>query len=144
MGRRFGPWLVLVAVVGAMVAPALWRPPTDGYPLSTYPMFAGDRGPESVVATAVGLDAAGDRHRLSPELISGSDEPMLAIATVSRSVRDGRADALCAEIARRVAASGRDLEAVDVVVERHDSVAFFAGDGTPTTVTSHATCPVER
>lgn len=142
MGRKLGPWLALVAVVAAMVAPALWRPPTDGYPLSTYPMFATDRGRGSSVATAVAVDADGGRHRLSPEVIAGSDEPMLAIATVWRAVRAGRAVELCAEIVDRLGAVDAAWVEVEVATEGHDSVAWFSGDREPLTLDVHARCAV--
>lgn len=150
--------LVLVAVVVAL--PALRRPPTDGFPLSTYPMFASDRGPTSVVATAVGRTAAdgsaadgsaaggGDRVRLSPEELAGTDEPMMAIAAARRAVEDGRADTWCAEVARRVADRGRargtsaEVVAIEVAVETHDAVAHFTDDAPPLAIDVRATCPV--
>jgi hypothetical protein len=141
VAQRLGPWVALVVVVAAMVAPALWRPPTDGYPLSTYPMFASDRGRGSAVATAVALDADGGRHRLSPEAIAGSDEPMLAIATVWRAVRADRAPQLCAEIGDRLGDEAAWVE-VEVATERHDSVAWFSGEREPLAVDVHARCPV--
>ena len=74
----------------------------DSFPLSTYPMFAGDRDRVAPVAAVVAVE--GDEvSRLSSELIGGTDEPMLAAETVVHTIRDGHASALCAEVADRAA-----------------------------------------
>lgn len=131
-------------VLAMVVAwPALRRPPTDGFPLSTYPMFATDRGREARVATAVGLTAHGERVRLSPELLAGTDEPMIAVGAARDAVSDaGSPETWCAEVARRVAAGRPGVERIDVVVEEHDAVAHFADDADPLAVDVRATCDV--
>lgn len=138
---------VLAIVVAVMLAPPLWPPADDSFPLSTYPMFSTDRGERSSVATVVGLDAAGDEHRLSPGLVGGSDEPMLAVATAARAARQGRAagERLCEQVAARVAASGRDgLDRVALQVETYDPVAHFTGGRGRLATRVLATCDVER
>lgn len=135
--------LVLVALVVAW--PALRRPPTDGFPLSTYPMFASDRGAESVVATAVGRTADDERVRLTPEVLAGTDEPMLAISTARRAVAADDAHTWCAEVAARARGSshgGAPLVAIEVVVETHDAVAHFVDDAPPLDVEVRATCSI--
>src|SRR5690606_41860109 len=114
--------------------PALRHPPRDGFPLSTYPMFASDRGTLSVVATAVGVTDGEARVRLSPHALAGTDEPMLAVSTARRAVEGGRAEPWCDEVADRLARCaphvGRaPLVAVEAVAEAHDAVAFFSRDG---------------
>ncbi len=113
----------------------------DSYPLSSYPMFSSDRGSEARFATAVGESADGRILRLDPETISGSDEVILAAATVSRAVRRDRAGELCSEIADRV----DDAEVRQVVVrtERHDLIASLVDDAEPLAVEEHARCQVE-
>jgi hypothetical protein len=129
-----------MGTVLAVAAPAVLG--RDGFPLSNYPMFAEDRGRESDVATAVGVTAAGARVRLSPELIGGSDEPILASATAERAVTStAGAETLCASIARR-AEGDADLRAIEVVTERYDAVDYFAGDDEPESVIVHASCRV--
>jgi hypothetical protein len=130
---------VLVAVALVMAWPALRRPPVDGYPLSTYPMFATDRGDTSTIATAVGVTSGGEVVRLSPEMLSGSDEPMQAISTAANAVRDGRADAWCAQVAARV---GDDVESVEVRRETHDVIAHFTDDADPIDVVVVTSCEV--
>jgi hypothetical protein len=139
--RRVLAYTVAIAGVVLVATPAVLG--RDSFPLSDYPMFADDRGRESVIATAVGVTADGDRERLSPELIGGTDEPVLAAAAAARAtVSSSGAAALCDDIAAR--AGGRDdLRAIEVVTERYDTVAYFESDEPPESTTVHARCPVE-
>lgn len=140
-------YVVLAAVLVALLGPPLWPPAEDSYPLSTYPMFSRDRGRTSVVATVVGRDGDGGEHRLSPGLIGGADEPMLAVATAARAVDEGPPGArrLCQQVAERVAASDRGhVVEVVVQVERHDPVAHFVDDAPAAQVDVLTSCPVVR
>jgi hypothetical protein len=139
--RRAAATVVSVLAVAAVLSPALHE--RDSYPLSTYPMFSYDRGRLAVIDTAVGWDTSGRRRRLNPTLIAGGIEVIRAAVTVSRSIRNGDTDVLCAEIAER--AAGRlDLVRVEVVSETHDVVSYFADSTEPLAVTVHASCPVSR
>jgi hypothetical protein len=131
---------VLIAVALVTAWPALRRPPTDGFPLSTYPMFAADRGDTSTIATAVGLTPDGEVVRLSPEILSGSDEPMQAVSTATDAVRDGRAEAWCDQVAERV--SDDAVVTVEVRRETHDVIEYFTDDAAPLGVEVVATCQV--
>ena len=129
--------------VGVLVlAPAFGDPSSDSYPLSSYPMFSTDRPVRADLATVVGVTAAGEVVRLSPELIAGADEPILAAATVSGSIRIGQSDRLCAEVADRVRAAGLDVAEAVVRTEHVDVVAHVADSADPLAVTLHARCPV--
>lgn len=123
-----------------VVAPALRPTPRDGFPLSTYPMFAADRGREAAVVTAVGVDRDDAVERLDPETIADSDEVMLAAATVRRAVAAGTDARLCVEIAERL--SGGGVRAVEIRTETYDAVAYFDGDTEPLTATVHERCEV--
>lgn len=129
-------------VVGPLVAalvvfsPLLREPTSDTYPLSTYPMFAFDRGADHRIATAVEIDADGVAVRLSPELIAGTDEVILASVTVQRAISGGDADELCAEIAERLG----DGRTVEVRVESIDAVTFITDDTPPTEIDVKARC----
>ena len=111
------------AVLGAVVWPAvsllLGGPDADSFPLSTYPMFTRDRPQIVEVATVVGVGGGG-AERLSPELIAGTDQVMLAVTAVQRSVAGaaGGPEALCREVAGRI--EDPAVWHVEVVVERHD------------------------
>lgn len=122
-GERWWIRLVTLVVVGLVAWPALWplvgRPAADSFPLSTYPMFAHDRGEMVEVATVVGI-AHGEIRRLSPELIAGTDQVMLAATAVQRAVAGtaGGPRALCIEVAGRV--DDPAVRRIEVVVERYE------------------------
>ena len=141
-GRTFA---MLTAVVVLVVAsPALRSSPRDGFPLSSYPMFATDVGRTAVVDTAKGLRADGSTVTLSPQLVTGTGEVILAASTVANAVAGGaeRTAGLCREIAGRVASSRPDVEQVRIATETLDAVGWYDGDRTPRAVEVRATCPV--
>jgi hypothetical protein len=133
---------VLVVLAAAVAWPAVDPSPSDGFPVSSYPMFASDRGRIVDVATAVGLDDRGAALRLDPHAIGGGDEVMLAASAVRRAVAAGGAEAarFCAEVAGRV--DDPHVVAVELRTERHDAVADPTADRPPVAVTVHARCEV--
>lgn len=131
---------MLVAVALVMVWPALRRPPVDGFPLSTYPMFASDRGATSTISTAVGITEDGAVVRLSPEVLAGSDQPMQAISTASAAIRDGWSDRWCEQVAARV--GDADVVTIEVRRETHDIVEFFTDDATALDLEVIVSCAV--
>lgn len=134
---RLSPRIVASLVAAVVVlSPMLREPRDDTYPLSTYPMFAFDRGAEHDIATAVEIDGDGAAIRLSPKLIAGTDEVILASVTVQRSVGRGEADVLCAEIAERLG-PGRTVE---VRVETVDVVALITDGVEPIHIDVRARC----
>jgi hypothetical protein len=114
---------------------------SDGFPLSTYPMFAHDPGQVAVMATAVVITPSGDVERLSPDTIAGTDQVIQAAMTVRRAIDRGRAAsaALCREIAARVEGSGT----VAVVIEEHDAIAWSAGEREPRQRRTVSDCEAE-
>lgn len=141
---RWAPWLAAVVLVAAMAIPALSDPPRDGFPLSTYPMFATDRGEQVAVATGVGILGTGEMQRLSPTLLAGANEPILAVRTATNAVNEGRSDSWCVEIAERLAASSTHIDVVSVEVrtEVHDVMASVLDGAEPRSIDVHARCPV--
>ena len=136
MSRRVAVYAGLVAMLVAMLGPPLLWPSHDSYPLSTYPMFAADRGRTSAVTAVVGIGADGEVHRLSAREVTGTDEVMLAIEQVARAVRDGFAQRLGAADLDRP-----DVDTVEVRTEWVDSVRWLDGDREPSTLTVQARCP---
>ena len=123
--RHLVPYAVALVAVVAVLAPMFRSPAPDSFPLSTYPMFAHDRGDHTWLDTVIGRDANGEPIRLSPGLISGSDEPVLASATVTRAIAADAASTLCTHVAERVREGGADdVVTVQVVSERHDLDRF--------------------
>ena len=135
--------LLVGGVALVVVSPALRSSPRDGVPLSNYPMFATDVGRRAVVDTAFGLRDDGSTVTLSPELVTGTGEIILAASTVTNAVAGGpeRTAGLCAEIASRLPADG-DITAVRIATETYDAVDWFEGGKTPTAIDVRATCPV--
>jgi hypothetical protein len=132
--------VVGVALPGARMMASGDAP--DGLPLSTYPMFARDRGRLVEQPTIVAVLPEGDVERLSPETIAGSDQVMQAVKAVRRALDAGPAAArlLCDEVAGRVDAPA----IVAVVVERRDGVAWSAGDRGPIDRRTVVACEARR
>src|SRR3954453_15901413 len=116
--------IITVVVVLVVVSPALRPPPRDGYPLSDSPMFAADVGRTAVVDTARGVRADGSTVTLSPRLVTGTDEVILAVSTVINAVAGGpdRTTRLCNEIAGRLGGSRPDVVQVRIATETVDAV----------------------
>jgi hypothetical protein len=114
----------------------------DGLPLSTYPMFARDRGRVVEQPTVVAMSPGGEVARLSPETIAGTDQVMQAARAVQHAVGAGPAAtrALCEEVAGRVDAP----VTVAVVVERYDPIAWSEGDREPVERRTVVACEASR
>jgi hypothetical protein len=136
--------VVTAAVALVVLSPALRPSSRDGVPLSDYPMFAAEVGRTAAVDTATGQRADGSTVTLSPELISGTSEVILAVSTVANAVAAGtdRTDRLCAEIAARVAGQHADIAQIRIATETYDAVDWFSGTTAPSAVEVRATCPV--
>ena len=122
-----------VAVVTAVALPGVrWLieadEPSDGFPISTYPMFTRDPGRIVELPTVVAVASDGAVERLSPQTIAGTDQVIQASVAVVTAVAAGSDAArdLCNEVADRV--DGPTTLAV--VVERHDAMAWAADSST--------------
>jgi hypothetical protein len=133
-----------VALLAALAAVVLWpavRPSGgDGFPLSTYPMFAHDTGSVVAIATAVGIDAEGGEHRLDPHAIGGGDEPVLAAEAARVAVGEGSAAAYCGEVADRV--DDPSIVTIEVRTEVRDAVADVDASEPADEIRVHARCEV--
>lgn len=127
----------MAAVLVALVLPFVRD--HDSFPLSTYPMYAGARSGVETLPAVFGTDEQGQVERLSTGTIARSDDPLITTSLLRRAIRDGRATALCGEIARRAPAG---TVSVEIVEERLDLVASAAGDDEVLNRTVHARCPV--
>jgi hypothetical protein len=131
-------WLVTGVVACAVLAPAVWPHASDGFPISTYPMFTSERG--RVIGLDTAVLVAGDRRvRLSPEVIGGTDEVVLASVLVSDAIAEGPValQRLCGEIAERLDRPGT----VEIVTETHDTIALLRHGGRPLSTVVHRRCP---
>lgn len=130
----------------AVLSPVFGTPPSDSYPLSTYPMFSQKRR-APVLHFAEGVTKDGRRLRLPPELVANS-EVMQAVAAVKRAVLGGEetSERLCAAAAARVAASAAHSQVVrvELVGARFDPVGYFTRGDEPEDRRVHHACPVRR
>lgn len=140
--QRRGRIAVTCAVTAVLAAPVVVD--RDGFPLSTYPMYASARPPVVTLATAQAVTAAGDVVTLTPGIIGESDDPLIVAGELREAISAGRAEQRCAAIADRVGRSSAasDAVAVEVVTERHDVIARATGDDSLVRRTVHARCEV--
>ncbi len=135
---------VSLVLLGATAAPVLRAPHDDGFPLSTYPMFATPRPTQLTLDYARGVTATGAPCTLAPALI-GTGEVLQAVAVISRARAARQLPALCVDIAARVAADHAfaDVVAVQIVTGTHDAVAFLV-HGVRGREIERARCEVRR
>jgi hypothetical protein len=116
-----------LGLAAAAASPLFRAPSNDGFPLSTYPMFATQRVKPSLV-TAEGTTVAGAAVALPPNVVS-SGAVMQAMATLSQAESQGDAALrkLCANIAERAARAPAlpPLRRVQIVSARFDPIAYF-------------------
>lgn len=145
LGKAYA-YLVSVVVLGTVGWPALGDFRADGYPFSTYPMFARPRERVADVTSAVAIGKSGSSEPVPPSYIANA-EAMQAVATLRSTVAQGPAAsrALCEAIAARLLNAGaplRDAVRVEIVTGRVDTIDFLAGRATPRTRRLHARCDV--
>lgn len=129
------PWLVGLILLGLTLSP-MARPTTyDSFPFSSFPMFA--HGRKDAVTSVHRLVAVlPDESTLAlPPRLLGSDEVLQVDATLRHAIRAGKraCSKLCRDVARRVADDPAFAGAtfVEFRTERHDALAYFAGDTDP-------------
>lgn len=120
--------LISLALVGATLSALHRAPLDDGFPISTYPMFASRRGVVVELEYALGVTAHGKTRSL-PASFSGSSEVLQAAVIYEDAVHAGgkRLAPLCQAVAREVAADPdlADVVAVRIVHASHDSLALL-------------------
>lgn len=132
---RAWPWTIGLVLLGLTLSPLARPLGYDSFPFSSFPMFAhGRKDAVTTVHRAVAVRADDTIVALPPRAL-GSDEVLQADATLRHAIRRGNKASLrlCRAVARRVAADPdlADIVRVELVSERHDALAYFAGDLTP-------------
>ena len=116
-----------IVLLAAVAWPLARDPRDDGFPLSTYPMFAVERPTTLTMDYALGETKTGERRTLSPRLV-GTGEVLQAYALFDRAVQGPREDLqrLCTQIAERVAHDDdeRDIAVIRIVTGHHDAVDY--------------------
>lgn len=145
--ERIWAYLVSAVLIGLVGWPGFRAPSEDGFPLSTYPMFASRRGRVHEVVSARAIAADGTWARVPPVYVANA-ETMQAIRTLSQAVRRGEAESLqlCAAIAGRLRDSGdadfAHAVRVELVTERVDAIDYLAGRAQAESTRVHARCAV--
>jgi hypothetical protein len=119
---------ISIGLIAATLSPVVRAPEDDGFPLSTYPMFAFARPTQLTIDYAIGVTALGARRPLSLAML-GTSEVLQARAMIELAVHDGR-DAtkrLCDAIAARVAAdaTAEDVAEIRIVTGTHDAIEYL-------------------
>ncbi len=141
--------ILSIAFVAIVLEPVIRAPHEDGFPLSTFPMFARPRPSRVAVSYARGVTADGTARELRPRHL-GTREVMQAFTMLQRAVDAGPAarQALCAAIAARVAADPeyRDVTVIRILGGSHEAVEFVGRGmrGEATGEVTHARCDVTR
>jgi hypothetical protein len=140
-------WAAAVSL--ALIAATLWPlardPRDDGFPLSTYPMFASRRPTQQTFRYALGETARGERRTLQP-IVVGTREALQALRVFDLAVgRQSEMQQLCKQIAARVAGDDdfADIVAIRIVTGTHDAVEYLAHDHIGTEI-EHTRCAVTR
>ena len=116
-----------IALIGATLSALLRAPLDDGFPLSTYPMFASVRPSTLAMSYALAIGPGDTRRAIAPELV-GSAEPLQAMAILDAASADAASTrALCEVIAGRVgrAPALAGAREVRIVTGTHDAVAYL-------------------
>lgn len=126
---RVAAAVVSLVLIGATLEPLIRDPYDDGFPLSTYPMFAMKRPTVQTFHYALGVTRDGRRRTLSPALV-GTGEVLQAMKVFDHAVERGRheLDSLCNAIATRVAGAEdfADVVTIRIVRGTHDAVEYLA------------------
>ena len=121
--------VVSLALVGATLWPLVREPYDDGFPLSTYPMFASKRPTKQTYTYALGETRDGQRRTLAP-IVVGTGEVLQALRVIERAAARGELAGLCTTIAKNVVEYDEfaDVVAIRIVTGTHDAVDYLARD----------------
>lgn len=126
---RVAALVVSIAMIAVTLEPLVRKPYDDGFPLSTYPMFATKRQTVQTFHYALGVTGDGKRRTLSPALV-GSGEVLQALQVIEHAVGGGKGTqrSLCEKIATRVASDEdfNDVVVIRLVTGTHDAVSYLA------------------
>lgn len=147
--HRLYAYAVSALTLAILAWPATQNLDADGFPLSTYPMFAYRKARIAEITSALAISETGQSAPVPPRYIANS-ETMLAIRTLRAAVARGPVEslALCRAIAGRIRAASaqelRDARSVEIVSGRVDTIDYLAGRAMPSSRRLHARCDVER
>lgn len=143
-------YVLTVAIAVACAFPILRDPPRDSFPLSNYPMFSyGRPSPAMEISHVLGVHRGGQRKAL-PSSVVMSIEVLQTMVAIQQAIDRGpeATRRFCEEVAGRVVESGdeelAEVTELEVATSHFDSVAYAAGQHTPTARHVHVRCDVRR
>jgi hypothetical protein len=145
---RVLPAVVSIAMIAAVLEPLVRRPYDDGFPLSTYPMFASKRPTVMTLNYALGEGPAHERITLAPRFV-GTREVLQAMRIFDRARQRGRKQMLmlCEAIAARVAQETEGpwatVTTIRMMTGTHDALDYL-GAGKIGNELERLRCPVIR
>jgi hypothetical protein len=144
--KRAWPTFVSIALVTAVASAVVRDPLDDGFPISTYPMFAQPRTTRLELAYALGVTRDGRTRSLRSQVV-GTSELLQAAAIYDDAVHGGAPTLarLCGSIAATVARDPAyaELVAVRIVAGSHEAIALLL-HGTRGVEHVRWVCPVVR
>jgi len=139
--------VLLIALVLSPINENFRAKPTDGFPLSHFPMFTSKRETTESVTHLVGLDASGNRHVI-PHRFAGTGGMNQVRKQISKSARNEDAPKLCQTVAEKVAQRRGERYAkivkVVVVSGEYNLNDYFAGAKNPVKEKIRVDCEVPR
>ena len=144
MRERLVAATISIGLIAATLSPVVRAPEDDGFPLSTYPMFAFARPTQLTIDYAIGVTALGARRPLSLAML-GTSEVLQAYTVIATAKANHQLSTLCRQIAARVAEDEEfdGVAFVRIVSGTHDAVEYLVRhhQGRETELTR---CPVPR
>lgn len=135
---------MLLLLCGATALPLSGMQKRDSFPVSTYPMFAGQRGHPTFHRLVAVLED-GSRLTVPPEHVA-STEVLQTKVLITRTVRRGNKAMrrLCQEVAGNIERDTRFAGARRVEIEevRFDSIRYFTEAREPIAAKILARCPI--
>ncbi|MDQ3664995.1 MAG: hypothetical protein M3410_00115 [Acidobacteriota bacterium] len=138
--------LMILAVLSPIVENFRARP-TDGFPLSHYPMFSARRDETATVYHLAGFDETGNRQLIRYSY-AGTGGLNQVRRQIRRRVQRDEAQKLCEQVAARIVRRDRkqlaQVTSVQVMEGTYNLNDYFNGKQTPVEEKVHAVCRVER
>jgi hypothetical protein len=135
--QRCGAMTVSVATLALLMSPIRqnWsEQPTDGFPLSYYPMFTSQRGETTTIHHAVGITSEGGSVNI-PGRYAGPGGMNTVRVQMRRMCFDGRAAKLAKRVAERFSGSSfaeqHKIQRVDIVQDEYAIERYFDGETEP-------------
>jgi hypothetical protein len=147
---RVWAWAVVIVATLATASPlvpSLRGRKGDSFPLTWFPMFAGERPKLETPTYIVGFEPDGTRVKIDVSVwtTGGFNQGRNMLTTAIKQKRGRQFCEMVAQrIVRRRSSRFADVERLQIVKGTYDREAFFLGDTAPIHESVLARCPVKR